>query len=349
MKRVISRFKSVVGALLLVVSLTVNAVPVSAQTSSSSLSITPRKNYVIEPGKSVNDTMVVRNLDTSNNLDLNLNVIDFTYTNDSGTPKLLLGDNIPQTTWSLKPFLTVPESVSIPAGQTKTINLSVKIPSNQGAGSYYSAIVYSSGSGQGGNVGLSASGVTLVFAQVPGSVSEGLKLKNLGTYQQNVQNPGYTTFNINMPGQIGYTLQNNGNVTEAPAGSIKLHYMFGGDTNIDNINPNGSLALIGQTRTYTACIKLKQQDVTLDDSTNTTNTCVAPSLWPGIYTVSLDAFYGQNGNQTQEVTGSGWFIYFPVWAMIALVALILLIIFFVWRTRVNLRRWKKERAEKKRS
>lgn len=345
--KLMKRFKSFFAALVMAVSLAAGAVPVGAQTSSSSLSITPKKNYVIDPGKSVSDTLVIRNLDNSHALNLNLRVIDFTFLNDSGSPKLLLGQDIPQTTWSLKPFLTVPESATIAPGETKSLDIKVAIPAGHGAGSYYSAIVYSSGSGQGGNVGLSASGVTLVFTQIPGTVTEHLQLKQLGAYNTNAETPAYKTADINVPLNIAYTLTNSGNVTEAPVGSIKMHYMFGGDTEIDNINPNGSLALIGQTRTFAACIKLKEQAATLDGSATTANTCVPPSLWPGLYTINLDAFYGQNGNETQEVTGSGYFWYIPIWFVIALVAAILLIIFFVWRTRVNYRRWKKERAEKR--
>jgi len=334
------RFKSLVAAALMAVAAIATiapAPPVAAQ-SSSSLSIVPRKNYVIEPGKSVKDTMVIRNLDSAQPLDLSLRVIDFTYTDDSGTPKLLLGEDIAQTTWSLKPFLKIPESVTIPAGGTKTIDMSVAIPAGHGAGSYYSAIVYGSGAGDGGNVSLSASGVTLVFTQIPGTVNENLHLEKLGAYDTEQAKPDYVFIDINKPQSIGYTLKNNGNVTEAPVGSIKLKYMFGGEQSIDNINSNGSLALIGQTRTFTTCIKLKSQDVNFDGARSAANTCIEPDLWPGMYTISLDAYYGQNGNTTQEIVGTGTFWYLPIWFLIAVAVLLLIITFIVWRTVVKIRR-----------
>lgn len=313
----------------------------SAQSSgSAALSIVPKKNYVIEPGKSVNDTLIIRNLDTTQPLELTLRVIDFTFTNNGGTPKLFLDANTPQTTWSLKPFITVPKTVSVKAGGSKSVDISVKIPSNQGAGSYYSAIIYSTGADEGGNVGLSASGATLVFTSIPGKVNEDLKLKKLGAYDTNAQGDlsGYKYIVDKQPKNIGYTLQNNGNVTEAPVGSIKLKGWFGKEYNIDNVNPSGSLALIGQTRTYAACIKLASTDVSVGGSTTSASTCADPGLWPGHYKVSLDVFYGQNGNNTQEVTGTASFWYLPLWFVVTFFVILLILALIVWRLVVKVRK-----------
>ena len=330
------RFKSIVMATLALVvaaAYALPSLPVAAQ--SSALSIAPKKNYVIEPGKSVKDKLVIRNADGTSPLNLKLSVIDFTYTDNGGTPKLFLDPNAPQTTWSLKPFLTVPKEVTIPAGESKTLDMSVTIPKNHGAGSYYSAIVYSSGTGSGGGtVGLSASGVTLVFTQIPGKVSENLTLKKFGAYQNNQNDgaeSGYMNFTMKEPLNVAYTLKNNGNVTEAPAGSITMKSMFGQTYTINDINPTGSLALIGQTRTYTTCIKIKDQDVTLERSNTKVKACVPPALWPGLYTAKLDLFYGQNGNITQEIHGTTWFWYLPWWFILIVAVVLALIAFGIWR------------------
>lgn len=301
------------------------AVPVSA-ISSSALSIVPKKNYVIEPGKAVTDKLTIRNLDTTNALVLTLRVVDFSFTDDGGTPKLFLDQNTPQTTWSLKPFLTVPKTVTVPKGSSKSLDMSVSIPKGHGAGSYYSAIIYSTGApGTGGNVGLSASGVTLVFTQIPGKVKENLTLKNFGAYvlDAQTQRPDYVFFTMNKPQGMAYTLKNEGNVTEAPVGSITIKDMFGNEQKITNLNPVGSLALIGQTRTFTSCMKLESQAVDFNGDKSKANKCVDPDLWPGIYTATLDVFYGQNGNLTREVTGTAMFWYVPGWFIIALIAALL--------------------------
>jgi len=332
------RFKSIAliaVAVLMGVVYLLPAAPASAQ-SSAALSIVPKKNYVIEPGKSVDDTLTIRNLDSSSALLLTLRVVDFTFTDDGGTPKLFLDPAAPQTTWSLKDYLTIPEDVIIPAGQSKTLNLKTSIPANHGAGSFYSAIVYSAGAGSGaGQVGLSASGVTLVFVTIPGKVTEDLKLKKSGAYDKVTDT--YTRLTDKEPQTIGYTLENKGNVTESPVGSIAIRDMFGHEYNIENVNPSGSLALIGQTRTYTACIKLAAQQVDFNGTKTEANTCSSAGLWPGLHTIKLDLFYGQNGNETQEITGTSYFWYLPLWFVVVAVIALLALAYFIWRLVTKIR------------
>ena len=330
MKRFNSFFIAAI-ALAVTAAFVAPAFPVAAQ-SSASLSIVPKKNYIIEPGKSVNDRLIIRNLDDKAELVLTLRVVDFTYTDDGGTPKLMLDADAPQTTWSLKPFMKVPKTVKIPAKSSKSVDMSVDIPAGHGAGSYYSAIVYSSGTSEGGNVGLNASGVTLAFVSIPGKVNEDLKLEKFGAYKLAVKDkkPSYTSFTMDEPQNMAYTLKNGGNVTEAPVGSITIKDIFGREQTITDVNPNQSLALIGQTRTYTACIKLKTEEVALGDSKVPSKVCDSPKLWPGYYTASLNLLYGQNGNNTKEVNGTAYFWYMPLWFIIVLIVLVLAIAFGIW-------------------
>lgn len=332
------RLTSIVVAAFAVFATAAFIVPVasvSAQ-SSASLSIVPKKNYRIEPGKSVDDTLVIRNLDREDSLELSLRVVDFTHDGDGGTPKLMLGEDAPQTTWSLKPFLTIPQNVTIDPGASKTIDMNVSIPANHGAGSYYSAIVYSSGAPDGGNVGLSASGVTLVFTQIPGEVNQDLTLQKFGAYHRATpgREAGYSFITMQEPETMAYTLKNDGNVTESPVGSITLRDIFGREIVIDNVNPNGSLALIGQTRTYVSCIKLEAEQVEFGGRTSSASRCASPGLWPGYYRASLDLLYGRNDDPTSvqsEITGSASFWYLPMWFLIILTIVAAIIAYFVWR------------------
>lgn len=325
------RIKSlVIAALVVVATLSAAYTPVSAQ-SSAALSIVPKKNYTVEPGKTVKDTLVIRNLDDQKTLELTLRVVDFTFIDDGGSPKLMLEEDAPQTTWSLKPFLKIPQTVKIPPKASKTLDMSVTIPAKHGAGSYYSAIVYSTGAPDGGNVGLSASGVTLVFASVPGTVNENLKLEKFGAYNGTQGKDGYMFVTAEKPERMAYTLKNNGNVTQSPVGSITLKHMFGQKQVITDINPNESLALIGQSRTFISCIKLKSESVDLEGSKSRTKACTSPSLWPGRYSADLNIFYGQNGNRTQEIVGSASFWYMPLWFIIVLAILAVAIAYVIWR------------------
>lgn len=331
-----NRFKSIVLAAAVAVVSAASVLPAmsASAASSAALSIVPKKNYSVEAGKSIKDTLVVRNLDNSKPLQLTLRVVDFTFTDDGGTPKLMLAEDAPQTTWSLKPFLTVPKTVTIAPKQSKTLNMSVAIPASHGAGSYYSAIVYSSGSSlNGGNVGLNASGVTLVFTQIPGKAKEDLQLQQFGAYSsaKDGSKSDYVFFTTDKPEMMAYTLKNNGNVTEAPAGTITLTDIFGNERVISDVNPSSSLALIGQTRTYTACIKLQSEEINFNGRKSSTKSCTMPDLWPGVYTANLDLYYGQNGNRTQEIHGTATFWYLPWWFIILLVIVLSVIGYFVWR------------------
>lgn len=327
------RFKSTVLAALAVL-VTVALIPTQpVEAQSAALSIPPKKNYIIDSGEGIKDTLLIRNIDNTKPLQLFLRVIDFTYTDQGGTPKLMLDPNAPQTTWSAKPFLTVPESVEVPAGGNLSIPISADIPSNQGAGSFYSAIIYSTSAPDGGNVGLAASGVTLAFISIPGKVNEDLQLKKLGAYDTsaNESSDGYRFITGDDPKAIGYTLQNNGNVTASPIGSLTLKDIFGRETVINEINPNGSLALIGQTRTFTACIKIKEVDVSVAGTTAAGKTCDNSGLWPGLYTVTADLFYGQNGNNTNEIVKTAYFWYLPLWFIIVVIVILLVIAYFIFK------------------
>lgn len=329
-----NRFRSVLLSLCAVVigtSLFV-AAPASAQ-GSAALSITPKKTYTIEAGKSVDDTLVITNQDRDQKLNLTLSVVDFTYTDNSGTPKLMLAENAPQTTWSLKPFLTIPKTVVVEPKSTKTVDMSIAIPRGHGAGSYYSAIMYSSGGSEGGNLGLSASGVTLAFVNVPGEVKENLTLQKLGAYKKASNTTGgeYAWIHTDKPERIAYTLKNDGNVTESPVGSITLKPLIGNDITIQNINSNSSLALIGQRRTFTTCIKQKGKNVDFEGSRAEAAACTTPDLWPGYYRIDMTAYYGQNGNRTRDLTGHAGFWYLPWWFIIVSIVVILFIAYHVWK------------------
>ncbi len=328
--------KSVMAVVCAAVTITGYILPAvtASAVSSASLSIVPKKNYTIEAGKTVNDTLVIRNLDKEAPLELSLSVVDFTFDDDSGTPKLMLEEGAPQTTWSLKPFLAVPRQVSIEPNGSKTLDMSVSVPEGHGAGSYYSAIVYSSGEPvDGGNVGLSASGVTLVFASIPGTVNENLRLEKFGMFDAVAKSGkgNYMTFSMDQPQTLAYTIKNEGNVTASPVGSITITDIFGRERLITDVNPNSSLALIGQSRTFNSCIKLKSQAVDFDGTRSEARQCDNPGMWPGFYRLSLNLFYGQNGNRTQEITGSSVFWYMPMWFIVVLIVGLGALAFGIWR------------------
>lgn len=329
------RFKGIVLAALAIFVVAGSIPAPSASAQSSSLSIAPRKDYVIEAGDSVDDKLTIRNIDQTNDLQLYLQVIDFTFQDDTGTPKLLLDTDAEPTPWSLRNYIDIPTTANVPAGGSVTLDMNISMPSNLGGGGYYSAIVYSTSAPSGGNLGLAASGVTLAFVTIPGDANQDLKLKQFGAYAPAASK--YRYFNIDEPRTMAYTLLNNGNVFESPVGAITVKGMFGQTFEITNINPNKSLALIGQERTFQACIKLSQDKVEFQGRTTDATSCASPGMWPGLYTASIDILYGQNGNVTKEINKTVHFWYLPVWFLIIAIILILALAFVIWRTVVMLR------------
>ena len=334
MKKV-SRPLSVVLAILTI--LGVGFVPVHAQ--SNGLGVSPRKDYTVQPGKSVNDTIYISNLSLTQDLQVNLQVIDFGAQNETGAPALELGENAPQTPWSLKPFIKLPSNVQIAAGRSTYIPVTITIPAEQGAGSYYSAIRYTAVNPETKqNVTLSAATASLVFVTVPGEANEQLLLKQFGAWESSDdQTIGkFKSWYIgSTPKEFAYRLQNNGNVAEQPSGSMVIRNMFGRTAKeIDDANPKKQLVLIGQTRRIQVCTKTSVLTSKAPDGQNAQQAvCDDPGLWPGRYKAEIALYYGLNGNNTKEVQATATFWYFPWWSIIGFVVLIFAIVVLGWLIR----------------
>jgi len=309
------------------------------QAASNGLGISPRKDYSVQPGKDISDTLYIRNLSLNQDLQIEMRVIDFGAQNETGAPALAVAENAPQTPWSLKPFIQLPKAVTIPAGKSTNVPIKVAIPASQGAGSYYSAIEYSAINPETQQrVNISASSVSLVFVTVPGEAKEQLILRQFGAYQsgQNQTTGEFKSmFVTSSPKEFAYRLQNQGNVAEQPSGSIVVKNMFGQTVKeVEDANVKKQLVLIGQTRRVQTCIKpsiLESKAPTGQDTKQTV--CDDPGLWPGRYTAQMALYYGLNGNNTQEIIGETSFWYIPWWSIVGFVLIVGFIVMMVWLVR----------------
>ena len=287
---------------------------------SDGLGISPRKDYTIRPGSTKSDTLYLSDLSQKEALQVNIRVVDFKAQNESGTPSLLLATNAPQTTWSLKPFIHIPSTVTVAAGQSMDIPYTISIPSNQGAGSYYSAIEYTAQNVSSQSaVTVAASSATLVFVTVPGKANELLSFEKFGTFVPNLIT-GLGTYKSlfigAQPLELAYTLQNNGDVAENPQGSIIINNMFGSKVRtIQKANAHNSLALLGQTRLFESCMINGQQSTYNKGVVTTQSICSPPNLFPGYYTARLNVSYGINGSNSQNVVANTSFWYLPWWSL----------------------------------
>lgn len=305
---------------------------VSAQ--SAALAITPRREITVQKGATASETLTVTNPSTNTDLTLKLRVVDFSAKNQTGAPVLDLNTNAKEQPWSLKKYIELPETVELKGGETTNVPFTVTIPTNIGAGSYYSAIQYTAQGEGGQNVTIAAAATTLVFVNVPGEVKEQMALKQLGAFsgEPNSEEGAFKLFYFGTaPKVISYLLKNEGNVAERPVGSVLLKNSFTGKTiKVDQANYNGALALIGQERRFDACINATEKKEQTVNGDTTRNVCETPKLSPGRYTVQLSAFYGQGNGKSLEIAGTSSFWYLPTWFVILFVVVLLAIAGAIW-------------------
>jgi hypothetical protein len=292
---------------------------------SNAIAISPRKDYTLEPGESVSDTLTITNRDTVNPLHLELSIIDFQAQDETGTPELLDG-NVQKTAWSLRDYITLPEQVEVDAGATVRVPMTVQMPADIGAGSYYSAIQYAAVNDIAENrLNISASSVTLVFVKVPGQAKQQLTFEQFGAFKPDENGTGGSfagLFFNDRPKVMAYRLTNEGNIAEQPNASIEVKNSSGEVIyTISDANPKDQLALRGQTRRFEACIVTENVQQTTDSGTEiNTVVCGDTNFKPGRYTAELTVLYGENGNETREITAKATFWYLPWWFIGVVVA-----------------------------
>lgn len=288
---------------------------------SNALAIQPRKDYNLKPGESVNDTLTVTNRNTEEALNLELKIIDFEAQDETGTPQLMR-NSTERTAWSLKNYIDMPQQVTVNPGETIRVPITVEMPADIGAGSYYSAIEYAArGSTSENQVNIAASGVSLMFVNVPGQARQQLTFLQFGAFVPDASGRGGSFKGLyfgERPKVMAYRLRNDGNVAEQPNASIVVKN-FSGETvyTILDANPKDQLALRGQTRRFDTCIN--PEDLTQTTETGSDiNTVVCgdtEKFAPGRYTAELTILYtdSANGNETREITAKATFWYLPWW------------------------------------
>ncbi len=284
--------------------------------TANTLKVTPiRTDTQILPGASKKIQVTVSNL-TGGSISVHPSINDFVAGDENGTPALILDETQFAPSHSLKRFVAPLSDFTIPAGQGKTIDVTINVPSTAQAGGYFGAVRFSPTSGDtGGQVNLSPSVASLMLLTVPGDIVQKLNLTDF-----NVQQHGVTGSTFATPDDIStkFRFENKGNVQVGPFGSISVKE--------------------GNKVVYTTDFNNKpQRDMVLPDSARVWSIPLKNIGTFGHYTVLATFTYGDK-NQTVEATQSFWVI--PPWviisaiiALIVLIGLIILVIFLVRRSR----------------
>lgn len=278
----------------------------AATNTANTLKVTPvRTDVTIKPGESKTVKTTVSNL-----TDAPITVApienDFVAGDERGTPALILDADKFAPTHSLKRFMTPLKNVTIPAGQSKNIEVVITVPANAQPGGYFGAVRFAPASPDGGGqVNLSGSVASLILMTVPGPAVEKLTLTDF-----NIQQNGVTGTNFRTPNNLQATVrfENKGSVQLGPFGKVSVKQgdkvIYASDFNDKN-----------------------PRDMTLPDSARRWDIPLKNIGTFGKYTVSAVFTYGTK-NQTIEVTKSFWVIPTEViiWSIIGFIVLVGLIV-----------------------
>lgn len=302
--RVLKSVRVVVGLVVATLMLSVAlAVATHAQSSTANtLKVSPvRTDVQIKAGEKGTVKVTVTNV---TNQDIVVRPIenDFIQGDESGTPSIILDANEYAPTHSLKRFMTPLADVTIPANESKTVDVVITVPKSAQAGGYFGAIRFAPTTpDSGGQVNLSASVASLILLTVPGPVTEQLNLTDFS-----LQQGGKTGGDFRTPNdlKVAFRFENKGNIQLGPFGKISVtqgdkvvyDYDFNLETPREVVLPDGA----------------RKWEVPLENIGDF-----------GYYTVHATFTYGSK-NQSIDVERSFWVI--PTAYIIAAIAIIVVLI-----------------------
>jgi hypothetical protein len=304
--------KQIIAALFMAFGLFIQPAIVLAQQQAqtgSGLSISPtRTDLVVDAGTSADLTISIKNV-TGGGVTAKAFVNDFQSDNVSGEPKLIVDPN-QQVVGSIKKFLNGLNDVPLAKGESKDVKMSVNIPADTPPGAYYGVIRFQAvpvdqaapGDGQ---VALTASVGSIVLIEVPGNITEKIRVNKVGAYAGNVSRSIMTA----KPAEVGIEIENLGNGFAKPFGRVEVKNMFGKLVKayeLNNSNPRG--------------VVLPESKRLFKDSVEGVNL-------PGRYTISSNISYGRGGD---IISATKTFWYLPFWFVAILLVVLFALIFSAW-------------------
>ncbi|OHA57730.1 MAG: hypothetical protein A2114_02530 [Candidatus Vogelbacteria bacterium GWA1_51_14] len=193
------------------------AYPVWAQETRPSFSITPAKaEFTVLPGETT-----IGRLEITNNLGrtirFSIGLEDVTAGDGVTEPIKLLGDDL--GLYSLKPYV-VPSaySLTIPNGDTQTLNFELKVPVSAPAGTRHGAITVTAAAAGTGGARANSQLASLIFLRIPGETAALGQVTGFGLLNGPIV--------LGDEPQFFATFANDGNVYLNPYGLIILEPMM---------------------------------------------------------------------------------------------------------------------------
>lgn len=242
---------------------------------------------------------------TSSDLTYNTSVDDFTAKDETGSPRVVLDSQLPETA-SIKTWLGTVEGFTLKSRQSRIISVQVTIPEQAEAGGHYGVLRFSGRAPElkDTGVGLSASAGVLMLIRVDGAITEKASLVSFLSAKDDTRRSFFETSPIDFVARI----KNEGNIHIKPVGSIEVRDMFGGLVTTLPVNENKSNVLPESIRRFEATYS---------------------SQWMiGRYTANLAVGYGTTG---QAITSTISFWVIPYKLLLAALLVLGTIIFVLSR------------------
>lgn len=281
--------------------------------SGNGIRISPvRTDLTMEPGTTNSVTITVQNI-TSGDAEFEAITNDFIAgDNELGQPALILDADQYAPSHSLKRYMADIPNITIPAGGSKQVVVTISIPNDAPAGGYYGAVRFApAGEAEGNsNVTLAASVGSLILVKVPGDLIENVALSSLDVRTSETAENASSVFMSNKGLFAVARFENTGNVHEQPFGKIILKR---GNTVLQTVEINNT-----EPKANVLPDSVRRFSVELDKV----------GMW-GKYTVTGNFGYGTSG---QLISGSTTFYVIPLIPILiglGVIALIGLAIFVV--------------------
>lgn len=208
----------------------------------------------VDPGQTLTVEIKVRNV-TRSTLVTTGSVEDFVAQGEEGQAKLLIGQDVEPSTYTIRAWVTDIPSLTLAAGEQKVARVAITVPSNAGPGGHYGVIRFSGRPPEleGTGVSLSASIGTLVLLNVSGKQVVKASIAELYAAQNGKKN----NFFQQGPITISERIKNEGNVHFKPTGTVRVTNTFGKEIAVLSINPKGGNVLPQSIRKFEQTLNKK--------------------------------------------------------------------------------------------
>jgi len=275
---------------------------------SQSLQIIPViKEINVNRGSDFSVQLSLRNM-TAKDMVFEPIVNDFRAKDESGTPKIILGEPVLPTNISMVSWVAPIASITLPANQTKIIDVRLSVPKDAEPGGYYGVIRFSGSPSalSGSNVSISASTGTLLLIRVNGKINEHLEIKDFFTMRANKRSGLFEK----APTTFVERLYNPSNIHLKPKGELIVKDMFGHVIGSIGVNGSSGNILPLSTRRFEQTLNKKRMY--------------------GRYTATLNLTYGAD-KQTLNRTIIFWVI--PYKVVCGILALLIVMLFVAVKVR----------------